>query len=82
MLNTIKLTEVRVSGSGKSSRLKRGRSAGSVELGSGNRTQKGQRFKQTPRETTQKPDGLGDPPNAGTAHASQKRPKGGHRKEH
>ena len=81
LLDTAKLAEDRIVGSGKSSRSKRGRSTGSTESGSGNRTQKGQHFKQTPGETTQKPDGSGNPPDASATHASQ-RTAGGHHKEH
>ena len=41
LLDTIKLIENCVVSSSKSLHLKRGRSTGSVELGLGNRTQKG-----------------------------------------
>ena len=55
LLDTIKLIEDRVIGSGKSLRLKRGRSTGSIEsrLGLKDKTQGRQGFpKQTPRQTT------------------------------
>ena len=72
LLDTIKLTEDRVAGSGKSSRSKRGRTLSSAGSGSEDRTSGRRRFpNQTPRETTQQPDSSEDPPDASATNASR-----------
>jgi hypothetical protein len=71
LLDTIKLTEDHAVGSGRSLRLMRGRSTGSTGSASGDKTQGKRHFpKQTPGETTQQPDGLRDPSDAGASPAS------------